>query len=148
MHLLDTNVLSELRKSRPHGGVLAWFAENPDNSLRLPAIAIYELQAGAERTRKHDQAKAAKLDFWISGVQEQFVVLPFGALEARITAYLIRGRSSDLLEDAMIASIAFTNDLPLATRNVRDFEQFGIVLVNPFQFKNAVAGSPQRSQER
>ena len=134
MHLIDTNVISEFRKPRPHGGVLAWYAENPYSTLRLSAISIYELQAGAERTRKQDRAKASELDSWISTLQETIAILPFGSLEARITAYLMRGMSSDILQDAMIAAIAIAHGLTVATRNTRDFERFGVPLVNPFAF--------------
>jgi predicted nucleic acid-binding protein len=134
MHLLDTNVISELRKPKPHGGVLAWYAEHPYPTLRLSSVTIYELQAGAELTRRQDADKAAELDAWISGLEQRILIIPFGPLEARITAYLIRNLSDDLLEDAMIAATAIANGLTVATRNTRDFERFSIPLVNPFLF--------------
>jgi predicted nucleic acid-binding protein len=54
MYLLDTNVVSELRKIRPHGGVVAWIQSVPDHELFLSALTLGELQAGAEVTRKQD----------------------------------------------------------------------------------------------
>ncbi len=134
MYLLDTNIISELRKPRPHGGVLAWYSEIEQSNLHLSSISLYELQAGAERTRKQDGAKAGELDAWISGIPQRFKILAFGDPEARLTAHLMRGLSDDLLEDAMIAATATVHRLIVATRNTRDFEHFGVSLVNPFLF--------------
>lgn len=135
MYLLDTNVISELRKRKPHGGMRAWFEVHPLGESRLSSVSFYELQSGAERTRTQDTAKAEELDAWIRAVESSIAVLPFGTVEARMTAYLMRGESSDLLFDAMIAATAIANDLTVATRNTRDFERFGVALVNPFEFK-------------
>lgn len=135
MYLLDTNVISELRKRRPHGGVEAWFDAHPLRESRLSAVTFYELQTGTERTRRQDTAKADELDAWIRSVESSIAVLPFGAIEARMTAYLMRGQSNALLLDAMIAATAIVSDLTVATRNTRDFEQFDVRLVNPFEFK-------------
>lgn len=79
--------------------------------------------------------KAAELDRWIATLQTMMTVLPFSALEARITAYLMRGLALEQLQDAMIAATATVHGLPVATRNTRDFERFGVMLVNPFEFK-------------
>jgi len=135
MYLLDTNVISELRKRKPHGGVEAWFDANPLEESRLSAISFYEMQSGAERTRKQDIAKANELDAWIRRVELSITVLPFGTIEARMTAYLMRGRSDALLIDAMIAATALANGLTVATRNTRDFARFEVPLVDPFEFK-------------
>lgn len=135
-YLLDTNVISELRKAKPHGGVEAWFRRHAIGQSNLSAVTIYELQVGVEKTRQQDAVKAASLDGWVRAVAGSITVLPFGAVEARMTAYLMRGTSSDLLLDAMIAATALANDLTLATRNTRDFKQFGASLVNPFDFRD------------
>ena len=65
MYLLDTNVVSELRKVRPHGAVLAWIQDVPEGALWMAAVTLGELQAGAEITRKQDAAKAAAIEAWI-----------------------------------------------------------------------------------
>lgn len=135
VYLLDTNVVSELRKRKPHGGVETWFKAHGIGQSNLSAISVYEMQAGAERTRKQDASKANELDAWIRTVADSIAVLPFGVVEARMTAYLMRGESNDLLLDAMIAATALANDLTVVTRNGRDFERFGVALVNPFEFK-------------
>lgn len=135
MILLDTNIISELRKARPHGGVIAWYSQQPSSTLFLSAITIYELQSGAERTRITDKAKARDLDEWILGLQERFGVVAFTATEARLTASLMRRISLDHLEDGMIAATAIAQRLTVATRNTRDFEPFNIPIINPFQFR-------------
>jgi hypothetical protein len=62
MYLLDTNVISELRKPRPHGGVVAWVTAVDDVRLFLSAVTVAEIQAGIEVTRDQDETKAAEID--------------------------------------------------------------------------------------
>ena len=137
MILVDTNVVSELRKQRPHGGVLAWHAVHPLRQLCLSAITVFELQAGAERTRSSDPQKASELDRWIASLENSIAIYPFGPQEARFAAFLMRNKSQDLLQDAMIAATALTHEFPIATRNTRDFEIFGVDLTNPFLFRTS-----------
>lgn len=132
MYLLDTNIVSELRKPKPHGGVWAWAHSVPPQMLRVPAIVIYEIQIGANMTRKQDFAKADAIERWLDEIMLTFDVVPFGAEASRETARLMNGRSSDLFEDAMIAATARTNGMTVATRNTRDFERFKVPLINPF----------------
>lgn len=134
MTLLDTNVISELRKTRPHGAVLAWHVHNPLSTLCLSSLTIYELQAGVERTRTSDPRKASELDKWIGALENTITIYPFGTQEARLAAFITRNKSPDLLLDAMIAATALTHEFPIATRNTRDFEIFKVTLVNPFLF--------------
>ena len=134
MYLLDTNIISELRKPKPHGAVLAWFVTNPLSTTRISAVSFYELQTGAERTRQQDPPKAEELDRWIREVEQSVIVVPLGIIEARMTAHLMKNLSQDLLTDAMIAATAIANGLTVATRNTRDFERFSVTLVNPFLF--------------
>jgi predicted nucleic acid-binding protein len=135
MFLLDTNVVSELRKPRPHGAVLAWYRSHPETFFFLPSVALYELQAGVEVTRLQDTSKANEIEQWIDALTESMTVLALDARSARETARFMHGKSSDLTEDAMIAAIAITNGLTVATRNTKDFVHFGIAVVNPFLFK-------------
>jgi hypothetical protein len=131
--LLDTNILSEVRKPKPHGGVLAWFMANHSATFATPSIALFELQMGAEKIRKQDPYRAEVFDFWagrIAGAN----VLPLDAAAARETARLMSKQPTVLLLDAMIAAIAKVNGFTVATRNTRDFERFEVPLVNPFLF--------------
>lgn len=133
MYLLDTNVVSELRRARPHGAVLAWLRSVPDSDLHLSAVTIGELQAGVEITRDQDPAKAAEIEAWVDQVAGTYNVLPMDAAAFRRSARLLHGRSNDLLEDAMIAATAEVHALTVVTRNVRDFEVFGVRIFNPFK---------------
>jgi hypothetical protein len=132
--LLDTNVLSELRKTKPHGAVLAWYKSHSPNAFALPALAFYEIQAGVEVTRQQDVRKAREIDLWADALMNGAVVLPLDGPAARETAKLMARQSKHLIEDAMIAAIAKVNGLIVATRNTRDFERFEVPLVNPFLF--------------
>ena len=132
MYLLDTNVVSELRKTKPHGAVLAWLETIPDDQLFISALTLGELQAGAERTRKQDQEKAATIEAWIDRLAEAYEVIPMDADMFREWARLMEGRSDQLLEDAMIAATARIRKLTVATRNVRDFKGLAVEVLNPF----------------
>jgi predicted nucleic acid-binding protein len=133
MYLLDTNVVSELRRPRPHGAVVAWLQDVPDSDLHVSAVTIGELQAGVEVTREQDPEKAAEIERWLEQVAETYNVLPMDSPAFRRWARLMHRRSDDLLEDAMIAATAQVHDLTVVTRNVRDFEVFGVRTLNPFR---------------
>jgi predicted nucleic acid-binding protein len=133
MFLLDTNVLSELRKPKPHGGLLAWYAAHPERHA-IASITLFELQAGAFKSRVQDAAKARDIEEWISEVTLTVGVIPLDGPCARETARLLVGRSLDLMEDAIIAATAIVHGLTVATRNTRDFEPFGAPIINPFLF--------------
>jgi len=132
MFLLDTNVVSELRKPRPHGAVVAWIQGVPDNELFISALTLGELQAGAERTRRQDRKKAESIEAWIDQLSEAYEVIPMDASMFREWARLMEGRSDHLLEDAMIAATARVQQLIVVTRNVRDFKALAVEVLNPF----------------
>ncbi|WP_419161609.1 type II toxin-antitoxin system VapC family toxin [Candidatus Palauibacter sp.] len=136
MYLLDTNVVSELRRPKPHGGVLAWFREIPEADLRLSAVTIGEIQAGIEITREQDPAKAVELETWLNGVLGTYDVLPVDAAAFREWARLMHRQSDTLFQDAMIGAVATVHRLTVATRNVRDFERLGVKTVNPFEYRD------------
>jgi predicted nucleic acid-binding protein len=140
MYLLDTNVISELRKERPHGAVLAWVHSVDPYNLLLPAVVIGEMQAGAERTRKQDGAMALEIERYIHKVLEAFTVLSLDAVVFREWARLLHGKSRDITEDAMIAATARIHNLTVVTRNTKDFENFDVKLLNPFEFKQGRQG--------
>jgi len=131
--LLDTNVISELRRRGPLGAVVAWLQKAQDKDLHLSAVSLGELQARVEITRTQDPAKAAEIEAWIDQVAATWNVLPMDAATFRCWARLMHGRQDDLLEDAMIAATAVIHDLTVVTRNLRDFRPFGVRTLDPFR---------------
>ena len=132
-YLLDTNVLSELRKPKPHGGVVAWLQGLRDDQICISAVTLGELQRGIERVRKQDKAKALEIESWLDQLQASHNVLPMDALCFREWARLMEGKSGHLLEDAMIAATARVHRLKVATRNTADFALFPVTFLNPFK---------------
>ena len=133
MYLLDTNVVSELRKPKPHGGVLAWLQGLEDTQLHLSAVTLGEIQAGIEITREQNAAKAEEIEVWLERVAAAYNVLPMDAAAFRTWARFMHRRSDTLYEDAMIAATAKVHGLTVVTRNVADFKAFGVPLLNPFK---------------
>lgn len=130
------NVVSELRRAKPHGAVLAWIHEVDEIHLFLSAVTIGEIQAGIEVTREQDPAKAAELEDWLARVADSFNVLPMDAAVFREWGRLTHGKSDTILEDAMIAATARVHNLTVVTRNVADFKVLGVATLNPFKTGN------------
>ena len=132
MYLLDRNVVSELRKPKPHGAVVQWIQTVSDADLHISAVTIGEIQAGIELTREQDELKAAELEQWLELVSVTFNIIPMDAAVFRVWARLMHGTSDTLYEDAMIVATAKAHKLTIVTRNVTDFKPFGVKLLNPF----------------
>jgi toxin FitB len=132
MFLLDTNVVSELRKVCPHGAVVAWIEGVADAELYLSAVTLGEIQAGIEITREQDPGKASDIEAWADQVGATYNVLPMDAVTFRLWAKLMHRQSDTVYEDAMIAASALVHKLTVVTRNIRDFERFQVPLFNPF----------------
>jgi predicted nucleic acid-binding protein len=133
--LLDTNVVSELRRPRPHGALLDWIEPVSSNSLFLSVVSIGEIQIGIELTRRHDPGKAADLERWLAQVLQTFQVLDLDAASFRVWARLMQRTNEHHTLDAMIAATAVTRGLTVVTRNTRHFRPFGVAVVNPFVSK-------------
>jgi toxin FitB len=132
MYLLDTNVVSELRRPRPQRAVVAWLESVEEAKLFLSAVTLGKIQAGIELTREQDVGKAAEIEAWLELVAAAYNVLPMDGAVFRDWARLMHGRSDTLYEDAMIAATARVNGLTVVTRNVADFEALGVEVFNPF----------------
>ncbi len=132
MYLLDTNVISELRRIKPHGAVVAWIQSIEDKDLYLSAVTIGEIQAGIEITREQDAIKAMQIEQWLDLVADSYNVLSMDSSVFRAWAKLMHRTSETLYEDAMIAATAKVHHLTVVTRNVADFKGFGVKLLNPF----------------
>lgn len=137
-YLLDTNVVSELRKARPDRRVAEWFAAVPDDSVHLSVLVIGEIRQGIERLRLRDADRARALDDWLRTlrtVHEERIV----PVSGEIAEEWGRLNVPDPLPvvDGMLAATARVHHWTLATRNTKQVERTGVQLVNPFEFSGA-----------
>ena len=134
MYLLDTNVISELRRAKPHGAVVAWLETVPDAALHVSALSLGEIQAGVEKLRQRDVQKALEIEQWADRVEQTFAVLPVDGRIFRLQVRWMFARSDHAYEDALIAATAQVHGLTLVTRNPRDFTDFDVPIFDPFTF--------------
>jgi toxin FitB len=132
-YLVDTNVVSEMRKRKPHGGALAWLQDLEVEQVFFSAVTFGEIQKGAELTRRQDPIKANEIEAWANQLEKASQVLPMDTACFREYARLMHRRSATLAEDAMIAATARVYGLTVATRNERDFQRFDVAVINPFK---------------
>ncbi|MEL7224106.1 MAG: type II toxin-antitoxin system VapC family toxin [Cyanobacteria bacterium P01_D01_bin.36] len=137
MYLLDTNVISELRKNkRADLGVQRFFKEAIEQNaqLYLSVITLGELRRGVERIRyRGDQQQADLLDHWLQTILADYSehILDFTTTEAQVWGYLRVPQPQNAL-DKQIAATALARGLTLVTRNIKDFAETGVPLLNPF----------------
>lgn len=137
MYLLDTNVVSELRKAKSgkaDAGVIAWAAGLPASELFLSAISVLELEMGVLLVERRDAAQGTVLRSWLDRhVLPAFAdrILPVDAAVARRCARL-HVPDPRAERDALIAATALVHELTVVTRNVGDFEATGVRLLNPW----------------
>ena len=115
--------------------MLAWLGATPDHQLNVCAVTIGEIQAGIELTREHHPRKAEEIEAWLEKLATAFNVLPVDADAFRVWARLMHRRPDHLYEDAMIAAVARIHGLTIATRNIKDFMDFGVATFNPFGYR-------------
>lgn len=125
-------VISDLRKHKPHRGLLAWYASHPQSDYAISAVTLYEMQAGAEVTRRQDPRKAKEIEQWVDEIAAVSHVIPLGIHEARETARLLTGIRAELLEDAMIAATARIHHMTVSTRNLKHFKLLQVPIVDPY----------------
>lgn len=137
MYLIDTNVISELRKKKKaNPGVHAFFqtADEQMSPLYLSAITVGELRRGVERIRyRNDLAQASQLEHWLNNLISHYSerILDFGNTEANLWGKLRVPHHENAI-DKQIAATALAYDLTVVTRNTDDFAGTGTKLLNPF----------------
>lgn len=134
-YLLDTNLLSELRKgNRALPSVVEWFAGIEEEAIFVSVLVIGEIRRGIELARRKDPGRAEALDKWLAGLVKHYGtrILPIDERIAERWGMLsVDQRLPDV--DGLLAATALVHDLTLVTRNVADFRRSGAKLVNPFQ---------------
>ncbi len=135
MYLLDTNVLSELRRrERTHATVAAWADSVHATDLFLSVITVLEIEAGTLQVARRDAGQGAMLRAWIDGkVMPAFAgrILPVDTAVAQCCARL-HVPDPRAERDALIAATALVHRLRVVTRNVADFQPMGVDLINPW----------------
>ena len=137
MYLIDTNVISEIRKrQKANAGVRAFFSEfsADDSPAFLSVITVGELRRGVELIRQRgDKRQASRLERWLQRIISDYAerILDFTAVEAQLWGRLRVPHHQNAI-DKQIAATALTYDLTLVTRNTRDFEGTGVKIINPF----------------
>lgn len=133
MYLIDTVVLSELRKRKRDSRVVAWFRQQRSTELFVSVISIGEIERGIARQHPTNPGFAAALAAWLDRVLALYGerILPFDPKTARRWGQLSAPLGNDSA-DLMIAATAFEHGLTVVTRNVSDFEATGVPVLNPF----------------
>jgi len=133
MILLDTVVLSELRKTRPNSGVLAYLNAQAPDTVFLSAMTIGEIEAGIEKQKSVAPAFAEELSQWLSLMELQFAqsILPVTPAIAKLWGRLCVQTGNKGI-DNLIAATALAHNFTVVTRNVKDFKVAGVRVLNPF----------------
>jgi len=134
-YLLDTNVVSELRKGdRADKAVMTWFSQVKDEDLHLSVLVLGELRQGVERLRTRDVRSAEQLDRWLRRLAEGYGgrILPVDEAVAEVWGRLNVPDPISVV-DGLLAATALVHDLTLVTRNTKDVARAGAPLLNPFE---------------
>jgi toxin FitB len=132
-YLLDTNVVSELRKRSPDPNVEAWYKGVASNQLFLSVLTVGEIRMGIERARRKDPAKAAALENWLTRLETSYRdhIVPVDGETADAWGRLSVPDPLPVI-DGLIAATAAVRNWTLVTRNTGDVERPGVRLLNPF----------------
>jgi predicted nucleic acid-binding protein len=133
--LLDTNVVSELRKRRPEPNVTAWHHREAHAGAYLSVLVVGEIRQGIERLRPRDQQRAEALERWLTGLTSAYRdrILPITADIAEAWGKLNVPPTPPPVVDGLMAATALVHRLTLVTRNVSDVARTGVTVINPFQ---------------
>lgn len=132
--LLDTVILSELRKPKAHYQVTGWFQRQDEKELFISAISLGEIWRGIAKAERQDAAFANELSLWAIQIERDYGkhIIPFDAEASRIWGKLSFKMGHDSL-DLQIAATALSRELTVATRNIRHFAPTGVRMINPWE---------------
>jgi predicted nucleic acid-binding protein len=138
LYLLDTNIISEIRKrKRANPGVVDFFVSTDPDTVYLPVQVIGEIRSGIDGLRHRDPTQAAALETWLTFLLHEYSerILLFDIECALVWGRLIAGQSQNLI-DKQIAAIALVHDLVVVTNNTKDFMPCDVKTFNPFFIAN------------
>jgi len=132
--LLDTNVISELAKTRPNFKVIAWLGSVPSTDLFLSVITLGEIRKGIENKRAASPGDATRLEAWLTTLVLHYRsrVLPFDQDSADQWGRIMALHPTVPVEDSQLGATALQHRLTFATRNVRHIAKTGVAFVDPF----------------
>jgi predicted nucleic acid-binding protein len=133
--LLDTNVVSELRRRHPNAHLLAWHRDQSEADVFISVLVVGEIRQGIERVRSRDAGQADALDRWLAGLVAGYRerILPVTADVAQAWGRLNALPQPPPIVDGLMAATATVHGLTFVTRNVRDVARTGVAVVDPFQ---------------
>lgn len=131
--LLDTVVLSELRKAKPSRKVVQWIKAQEADSMFVSVVSVGEIERGVEKARKSDAVFAAELEQWLESLLNLYAdrILPVSANAARLWGRLSARLGHDGA-DLLIAATALAHGCTVVTRNVKHFAPTGVRVLDPF----------------
>lgn len=132
-YLLDTNVVSELRRKAPDASVLAWFGRTDPNDLHLSVLTLGEVAKGAASLSRRDPKAGKSLRDWLDGLRARYSdrLIGINALVAEEWGRLSAGRPLPVI-DGLLAATALVHGMVLVTRNGTDVADTGVGVVNPW----------------
>ena len=133
--LLDTNVISELRKKSPNPNVLAWHQRHIGAKVFISTLVVGEVRQGIDRLRVRDPTQADVLDHWLTGLLSAYQdrILPITVDVAQEWGRLSAAPQPPPVVDGLMAATAKVHRLTLVTRNVADVARTGVPVLNPFE---------------